>query len=116
MKRLNTHCSVRILALWGLAISLMAGLIFSPLPLPQMMEGVRHFSLTKKYLRVNQQMTLREVEKETGVPVDVLIDELRLPANVSLDSPLRKLSKTYKFDLEKVHSIVDQYEESSRLP
>ncbi len=63
-------------------------------------------------VRVHDSMTLRDVERQTGMPVDVLLKELSLPAKISPDSHLGRLSRVYGFDLEEIHRIVDRYEET----
>lgn len=66
--------------------------------------------------RIRGLMTLRDVEKQTGTPVDVLLRELDLPGNISPDSHIERLSRIYGFDVEAVHEIVDRYEETYGQP
>lgn len=70
----------------------------------------------RQKVRIRGSMTLRDVEKQTGTPVDVLLKELYLPSNISPDSHLGRLSRVYGFDVEKVHEIVDHYEETYGQP
>lgn len=54
-------------------------------------------------------MTLREVERETGVPTSYLIDRLGLPASVSLDEKLGPLHFEHGFEMEDVRQAVAEY-------
>lgn len=116
MKSFKSIHSVSILALSGLAAGLMAVVLLNPLSPPNSTLDTNQLILIKKRIRFHHQMTLQEVENQTGVPVDVLLEELSLPPNISPDSHLGRLSKIYGFDLEAVHTIVDRYEESGQLP
>jgi hypothetical protein len=51
-------------------------------------------------------MTLREVEQRTGVPADVIIRELDLPPDTSLDARLGPLRREHGFELQRVREIV----------
>jgi hypothetical protein len=56
-------------------------------------------------------MTLAEVEKETGVPADHIIEELGLPPAVEHDERLGRLRTTYGFTINDVRRIVEVYQQ-----
>jgi hypothetical protein len=58
---------------------------------------------------VRSVLTLEDVEREAGVPVDHLIRELRLPENVPTDVPLRKLVSDLGLDMREVRRVVREY-------
>ena len=60
---------------------------------------------------INGSMTLPAIEQTTGVPVDVLIRELGLPADVPLDLNLGRLRRDHGFEMEDVRRIVAEHEQ-----
>jgi hypothetical protein len=55
-------------------------------------------------------MSLEQVERASGVPVDHLIRQLRLPAGVSRTEPLRQLTAAHGFTMDDVRRIVTDYQ------
>lgn len=74
-------------------------------------ESLPSIKLRDKF-KIHGSMTLQDVERQTGIPVDVLLAELGLPANISPDSQVERLSRVYEFDMQRIHEIVDSYEET----
>ncbi len=60
---------------------------------------------------VRGSMTLREVERSTGVPAAYILKELGLAADASLDEPLGRLGRVHGFQIDDVRWVVRQYEE-----
>jgi hypothetical protein len=58
---------------------------------------------------VRGELTLRELEAQTGVPAGHLLRELGLPEQVPRDEPLGKLRLQYGFDMAVVRRIVADY-------
>jgi len=54
-------------------------------------------------------MTLREVEQQTGVPAAVIIEELGLPADVSVDEQLGRLRRQHGFQMHEVRDVVEKH-------
>ncbi|MFH1418224.1 MAG: DUF4405 domain-containing protein [Planctomycetota bacterium] len=59
-------------------------------------------------------MTLREVERETGVPVSYLLSSLRMPADTSPDETLGRLRRAYGFAMSDVRRVVKEYAAPNR--
>lgn len=64
---------------------------------------------TGEALQINGSMTLREVERHTGVPAALILQELGLPPEVSLDERLGMLRRRYGFEIQAVREIVDRH-------
>lgn len=58
---------------------------------------------------VRGDLTLQELEAQTGVPVEHVLRELGLPEAVPRDERLGKLRRRYGFDMERVRRIVADY-------
>lgn len=58
------------------------------------------------YITVSGQMTLRDVEKATGIPARTIANELGLPTSVPLNETLGRLRKKYSFRMQEVREIV----------
>jgi len=54
-------------------------------------------------------MTFREIESETGIPVESIVQALGLPGNVPLDETLGRLRKRYGFTIQDVRDFVSSY-------
>jgi len=54
-------------------------------------------------------MTLAELEKATGVAVEVVLRELKLPSDVPHEEKLGRLSHQYGFEIDDVRRIVDNH-------
>ncbi len=61
--------------------------------------------------KIDGSMTLREVERRTGVPAAVILRELGLPLEVSADEGLGTLRRQYGFEIKAVREIVARYAE-----
>jgi hypothetical protein len=59
-------------------------------------------------------MTLADVERTTGVPVDHLVRELGLPPGVAADERLGRLRRAHGFSMADVRRVVDDYTETGR--
>ena len=59
-----------------------------------------------KSSRINGRMTLTELEKATGVPMDYVIQQLGLPTTIHKNERLGRLRRTYGFRLSDVRQIV----------
>ena len=55
---------------------------------------------------INDQMTLFDVEKATGIPAKNIAEALGLPPGISLNETLRQQAEKYGFDLQKVRDCV----------
>jgi len=58
---------------------------------------------------VRGELTLRELEAQTGVPAAHVLRELGLPEDVPRDEPLGRLRRQYGFDMAVVRRIVADY-------
>ncbi|MFH2011993.1 MAG: DUF4405 domain-containing protein [Pseudomonadota bacterium] len=98
---------VGLLALVALAIS--------PLITPvetNSQKSVGSSTLSKhKYedVEIRGSMSLLEVEKATGVPVNYIIEKLKLPRSVSGEERLGVLKRTYGFEINEVREIIHEY-------
>jgi len=61
-------------------------------------------------LRIQGSMTLLDVERETGVPVAVLVEGLGLPADVSPDERLGRLRRAHGFEMSDVRTVVAEHQ------
>ncbi|VFN08125.1 MAG: protein of unknown function (DUF4405) [Candidatus Kentron sp. G] len=68
--------------------------------------GSRAGMKSKSELEIRGPMTLQEVEDLTGFPVPDLLQHLGLPRNISPDSRLGQLRRTYGFSMEEVRETV----------
>ena len=105
------------LAIVGLIALL--GLVIAPLfvPVEQTGEPPHKLRATEKHQGSNDlfsiegSMTLQEVELQTGVPTQVILTELGLPADTPIDEKLGRLRRTHGFEMEQVREIVMNYRE-----
>lgn len=68
-------------------------------------------------VQIRGSMTLADLERETGVPADVVREELGLPPTTSLTARLGELRRRYNFELSAVRRIVSQHRaEPARQP
>ena len=58
---------------------------------------------------IHGNVTLGDIQRETGVPPAYLINQLNLPENTAAETPLRDLKHTYGFDMEFVRQLVKDY-------
>jgi hypothetical protein len=63
---------------------------------------------------ITGQMTLRDIEEETGIPSLVLADQLGIPSTESPDSRLGRLRKRYGFTMQEVRSAISSLLESQK--
>ena len=61
-------------------------------------------------------MSLAEVQENTGVPADHIIEKLGLPPGVERDERLGKLRTVYGFTVDDVRQIVQAYRQGSAQP
>ena len=61
-------------------------------------------------------MTLREVERATGIPAKDIVARLGLPSDVSLDETLGRLRQAYAFELQTLRDAVAKLLEEKRPP
>ena len=54
-------------------------------------------------------MTLNDIEKKTNVPVEYIIQTLKLPASIPLDESLGSMKNEYGFDMNELRSIIENY-------
>jgi hypothetical protein len=54
-------------------------------------------------------MTLNEIERVTNVPVEYIIESLKLPTSIPLDEKLGYLKNEYGFDMNEVRTIIENY-------
>jgi hypothetical protein len=52
--------------------------------------------------------TLQETEKATGVPISVILKELKLPANISKTENFGNIKKKYNINIQDVRNIIDK--------
>jgi hypothetical protein len=57
-------------------------------------------------IEVSGQMTLREIERRTGVPAGDIAAALGLPRNAPFDEPIGRLRKSYGFSMHDVRDVV----------
>lgn len=58
---------------------------------------------------VRGELSLRELEAQTGVPAEHVLRELGLPEQLPRDARLGRLRRQYGFDMARVRRIVDDY-------
>lgn len=58
---------------------------------------------------IDGSMTLKDVERLTGVPVIIILRELGLPNNLPADEQLGKLRKEYGFELNDIREVVRKH-------
>jgi len=68
------------------------------------------------YIVITGQMTLKDVEKASGLPARQIADELGLPSKVPLDESLGRLRKRYPFFLQDVRDIVSELLDKKEMP
>jgi hypothetical protein len=56
---------------------------------------------------ISGSMTLADVERATGVPPEILIRELGLPADVPRDENLGRLRREFGFEMNDVRRIIE---------
>jgi hypothetical protein len=61
---------------------------------------------------IRGELTLRELEAQTGVPAEHVLRELGLPEEVPRDERLGKLRRQYGFDMGLLRRVVDDYRET----
>jgi hypothetical protein len=61
---------------------------------------------------VRGELSLRELEAQTGVPAEYVLRELGLPEEVPREERLGKLRRQYGFDMALLRSIVADYRET----
>ena len=91
-------------------IALSVSPVLSPVQKNTAREGSSYLS-SHKYegIDIRGSMTLREVEKSTGVPASHIIRSLELPATLSADEQLGSLKRRYGFEMNAVREIVKEY-------
>jgi hypothetical protein len=72
-------------------------------------EGVP-FSEKHDDIQILGSMTLYDVEQNTGVPIEYIIKELKLPLDTDRNERLGRLKKMFGFTMEDVRHIVKNYE------
>ena len=60
-------------------------------------------------VQIRGSMTLLEVEKATGVPVNYIIESLKLPSSISRKERLGVLKRTYGFEINDVREVIHKY-------
>ncbi|NVM25983.1 MAG: DUF4405 domain-containing protein [Desulfobacterales bacterium] len=60
-------------------------------------------------VQIRGSMTLLEVEKTTGVPINHIIETLKLPRFVSGEERLGVLKRTYGFEINDVREVIHEY-------
>lgn len=98
-------------------IGLLTLIAFSIAPLIQQVEVSTSkndkvdVSSAHKYedISIRGQMSLLEVERTTNVPVNYLIEKLKLPATLTGDEQLGQLKRSYGFEIDDVRKIVSEY-------
>jgi len=65
---------------------------------------------------VTGQMTLRDVERATGVPAKDIAARLGLPAGVSLDETVGRLRRVYGFEMQTLRDTVAELLKAKRPP
>lgn len=61
---------------------------------------------------VDGSMTLNDVELQTGIPVSVLLAELKLPADLSGDEKLGRLRREFNFEMQDVREVLQAHLEN----
>ncbi len=59
--------------------------------------------------QISGSMSLGEIETATGVPVDTLKSELGLPADISAQERIGRLSRQYGFSMDEVRGVVAKH-------
>jgi hypothetical protein len=60
------------------------------------------------FAHVSGQTTLADAAKIGGIPVEKLISQLRLPADVDIDERLGRLKRQYGFEIHEVREILER--------
>ena len=55
------------------------------------------------------QRSLQEISRISSVPVERFITELKLPADVDTTEQLGRLRRWFRFEMEKVHQVIEEY-------
>lgn len=98
-------------------IGILTLIAFSIAPLIQQVEvsnskaGKSNIPSAHQYedISIKGQMSLLEVERTTNVPVNYLIEKLRLPATLTGEEQLGQLKRTYGIEIDDVRKIVTEY-------
>ncbi len=83
------------------------GRIGGPLP-PPVAEDVAVKKPQPKKVEINGRMSLRDIEKATGIPARKLADELGLPEDAPLDQNLGRMRRVYDFQIEQVRELINR--------
>lgn len=54
-------------------------------------------------------MTLQDIQDSYNIPIEILIKELKMPANTSANAKLGHLKKEYNFTMSDIETIIIQY-------
>ncbi|MBN2495514.1 MAG: DUF4405 domain-containing protein [Deltaproteobacteria bacterium] len=76
---------------------------------------VAHGSKDPKQVEIHGRMSLAEVEKETGVSAQAILDELGLPAGAPLDSRLGRLRREHGFSMDKLRAVISSLSKGTVL-
>lgn len=60
-------------------------------------------------MSIHGSMTLMDLQNETGIPYKHILEELGLPDNISANEKLGQLRKVYKFSIDDVRKITEEY-------
>ena len=60
---------------------------------------------------ITGQMSLREIEKRTGVQAERIIESLNLPKNTSFDEGLGRLRRKYGFTMQQLRDMISEMQE-----
>jgi hypothetical protein len=104
-----TLAIVGVLALAGLVVAPFFAQVEQTGEPPHKMQS--HEDLTSPEYQINGSMTLREVEKQTGVPAAVILRELGLPVDLPTDEQLGRLRKKHGFEMHDIKEIVRKHHE-----
>ena len=92
------------------AVLALVGIGFAPVfsPVEQTGEMTEHREGRSADIRGS--MSLNEVYRQSGVPVEHLIRELALPETVDRNQPLRELKDAYNFDMDRVRAAMGSFQ------
>lgn len=60
-------------------------------------------------LLVTGQMTLKDIQKQTGIPARILASKLGLPLTIRFNEPIGRLKRTYPITIQDVRDVVSDF-------
>ena len=109
-KRRQEYNRRAVLSIIGVVALLAIGFapVLSPVQTIEGAENVEHQDGQATH-QIRGSMSLNEVHRTAGVPVEYLLRELNLPPETDRNQPLRELKDAHGFDMDRVNELVEKY-------